>query len=856
MKFIFFCFSLIILNSAGSYAQTAPVPDSITLAIAPDYEKVNKAHMLLLGNNYRNLWATPVSMRVLWLSQEKGGMTITQKGGGQQTKSLRLKDAAGKEWVLRTVQKDPGLALPESLRETVAKAIVQDQISASHPFGALVVPPLAEALGVPHANPEVVFLPDDPALGEYRSEFANQVYLFEERELLDVKDSDNTETVLEKLEEDSDNRVNQRLVLRARLLDMILGDWDRHEDQWRWVETKDKIGDYYLPIPRDRDQIFFTNEGIIPKIGSRKWIMPKFQGFDENIRDIRGFNFNARYFDRRFLLNLGENDWREEIAFVQQTLTDDLIRQAVQRMPDKIYALSGEDIYRKIVSRRDNLEQQALKYYHFLAEEVDIPGTDKRELFEVQYEENGRVKVSLHKLNKESTRGRVLYQRTFNPEVTKELRLYGRDDKDVFSVIGSHTSPIKVRMIGGGEADLFSVPNEFNNNKKLYIYDRADKDNSFPRKSLVKLKTSRDSLVNDYNHKAFKYNVLMPLVTAGYNLDDGVLLGAGFLYIKHGFRKEPFAARHRLLVGHALATNAFFARYEGIFSEFLGNDDLSIKLDARAPNNTSNFFGIGNETQFVDEGNQPMRYYRTRYDFINAQVKLHRTLGENWKANAGIAGQFYSNNPSDNSGRFIISYDEQNPGEEIFSTKIYAGLVGELELDTRDDTWFTTKGVFWNTDVTVSQQLNGQEDAYSQIASDFILYISPGSSSNFTIINRIGAGTTVGAPAFFQQLYLGGNRNLRGYRNFRFAGESMAYHNLDLRLKLFDFNSYLFPGSVGLIGFNDVGRVWAEGESSNEWHNGYGGGFYLIPGKSILIQGLLGFSKESTLPYISVGFNF
>ena len=37
------------------------------------------------------------------------------------------------------------------------------------------------------------------------------------------------------------------------------------------------------------------------------------------------------------------------------------------------------------------------------------------------------------------------------------------------------------------------------------------------------------------------------------------------------------------------------------------------------------------------------------------------------------------------------------------------------------------------------------------------------------------------------------------------AGED-EIGRLEMRLKLFDFNSYLLPGTVGLIAFNDIGR--------------------------------------------------
>src|ERR1700748_487891 len=79
--------------------------DSITIAVDPDYAKVTGTHKALLGDNYRQLWATPVTMKIFRLEKEKGGLKVLQPGGGMQTKSLRLQDSSGQEWVLRTVQK-------------------------------------------------------------------------------------------------------------------------------------------------------------------------------------------------------------------------------------------------------------------------------------------------------------------------------------------------------------------------------------------------------------------------------------------------------------------------------------------------------------------------------------------------------------------------------------------------------------------------------------------------------------------------------------------------------------------------------------------------------------------------------
>src|SRR5215211_588340 len=250
------CAQFILTVSA--WCQSTSYGDSITIAIAPEYDQVSGFHRFLFGESYRKLWAAPVRMKVFYLAKEKGGLTITEKGGGLQTKSLRLKDISGKEWVLRSVQKYPERALPTNLKGTIAKDILQDQVVTSHPYAALTVPLFAQTLGIIHTNPQIVYVPDDPVLGEYRKDFGNTVLLFEEREPEGINDTDNTEKAQQKAEEDNAVLFDQKSLLRARLLDLFLGDWDRHEDQWRWEENKNGTQTVYIPFPRDRDKVYYT----------------------------------------------------------------------------------------------------------------------------------------------------------------------------------------------------------------------------------------------------------------------------------------------------------------------------------------------------------------------------------------------------------------------------------------------------------------------------------------------------------------------------------------------------------------------------------------------------------------------
>src|SRR5207247_1222111 len=141
-------------------------PTSRTVATGDHYQ-AGWLHRLLLGAHYRDLWATPVAVDVLDLSRFAGGLTPTGCGGRRQTKVLRLLGKDGRQYVFRSVDKDPTLALPPELRATFAKNLVQDQISSAHPGAPLVVAPLLDAAGILHVEPRMALLPDDPRLSGF-----------------------------------------------------------------------------------------------------------------------------------------------------------------------------------------------------------------------------------------------------------------------------------------------------------------------------------------------------------------------------------------------------------------------------------------------------------------------------------------------------------------------------------------------------------------------------------------------------------------------------------------------------------------------------------------------------------------
>ncbi|MEI9809300.1 MAG: hypothetical protein WDO16_16330 [Bacteroidota bacterium] len=382
-------------------------PDSVTV-IASGKFKSGAGRNFFLGKNYRKEWKTPIRVPVINLSKEYGGLTPLKRGGGHQTKSLRLEDAAGKQYVLRIVEKSvTDAALPPDLRGTVVKDLVMDGVSASYPYAALSVPPFAAAVGVPHANPKLVYVPDDPRLGKFRTDFANAFCLFEERVPGDAKKSYSTDELADKLKEDNDNALDQKALLKARLLDMFIMDWDRHEDQWRWAVTDNGKGKTYYPIPRDRDQPFFVSSGLLPSIARKPWISPQVQGFRSKAINIKTYNFNGKNIDRAFLGELSEEDWKKAVDEFLPLMTDELIEKALQLQPAPIRALPrNQEIVEKLKERRKYFAGEMMEYYRFLSKIVNVTGSDKKELFDITRNDDGSVLVSVYKITKEGEQGR------------------------------------------------------------------------------------------------------------------------------------------------------------------------------------------------------------------------------------------------------------------------------------------------------------------------------------------------------------------------------------------------------------------------------------------------------------------
>ena len=348
--------------------------DSVLVAASSLYE-ANELKEMMQGENYREAWTTPIKVPVLFLDTLHGGMEIVKEGGGTQTQSLRLKDEEGFLYYLRSVNKDPSTHVPDFARSLGLENIVIDAISASHPYGAILAASLSEKAGVLHTHPKVVFVPKQEFLGkEYNQKYGNRLFLleYETESRKNWTDYDNVQEIvdpknLQELKEENAERVSidKNAFVRARLFDMLIGDWDRHAKQWGWVVQKK--GDKFkaIPVAGDRDNAFFNLGGVIPGIISNKNIEPEVRPFEKEISHMPGLVYPNDVF---FLTNTPVEIFTTEAKKLQNLLKDDAIADAFKVWPKKIAEQNRKEITEKIKSRRDNLVEYAKEFHRIINE--------------------------------------------------------------------------------------------------------------------------------------------------------------------------------------------------------------------------------------------------------------------------------------------------------------------------------------------------------------------------------------------------------------------------------------------------------------------------------------------------------
>jgi len=830
----------------------------VTTSVNERY-RASRVKRYVLGRQYRKVYDAKITVPTLNLEVERGGLEILKLGGGQSTSSLRVADSSGKQFTIRSLDKNFNGLIPEELKNTIAEDLFADQVSANFPYGATTVPGMADAIGVYHTNPKYVFMPKQNKLGEYNTKIGNELYLFEERPDDEHKDLASfgkpdkikgTTSMLEDLKENNENRVDQKAYLKARLFDILLNDWDRHGDQWRWSVFKGDKKNVYRPIPRDRDQTYYRFAGILPYFVSRKWGVRSFQNFKPKIRDLKGLNFSGYPIDNELLNKMTLPQYISSAKFIQQKLTDEVIAQSIKDgLPKEIFELEGQQIIKTLIARRNDLHKYAEEYFKDQAEIVNIVGSDERELFTIKTNEKGSTTVEVHDLN-DGEKDELLYSRTLYKKYTNEIRIYGLDKDDQFVIEGYTAKAPTIRIVGGLGEDKYT-DNSQNRGlcKNIHYYDMTEGNKIVSTKN-TKVKLSDDPYHNLYDRKLEKYDTYMPSVILGFNEDLGFYYGGGIKWTNYNWKKTPFSNKHNISLQIGTKELAVQGEYNSEWTSVLGEKTgVGFNNEFIFPDYSTNYFGLTDTTSrtFDDD------FYSYRKNSVKSYLNLIYT--DKYRVNRINYGLLYNYNQAFADANSFINEQNQVINATDFDELHQIGPKVNYLIDKVNSLTNPTSGVRFNIGGQYLFDVNNLEDQTYSFKTDLTYYFSMKIFQKTTVASKFGYGQTGGDRKFYQNEYLGERNNFRGLLNERYSGKQAFYHNNDVRMSLFSVKGKI-PFNLGLLGSFDYGKVWNKEIKKADLLHSYGGGIWLNFVDNAIVNCNYMISNDDKLFSAGLGFYF
>ncbi|PWG06251.1 metallophosphoesterase [Polaribacter aquimarinus] len=836
-----------------------------------------KSYKFLWGDRYRKYFGTKVTAPTVSLDTLYGGLKPVRRGGGHQSKSLRLEDQKGRQYVMRALRKNAVQYLQavvfkdqyveEHFDKTLTQNLLMDVFTGSHPYAPFTIDKLAEAINIYHTKPILFYVPKQKSLGKFNLDYGDELYMIEERtdeghgDKKNFGYSDNlisTDDLRKNIVKDEKYSIDEEAYIRARLFDMLIGDWDRHQDQWRWAEFKSDNTIVYRPVPRDRDQAFsIFGDGFL--LGFLTNSIPALKGmrsYSEDLTNPKWFSYSAYPLDMTLISKSKKDVWDKQVARIQTQITDDVIEKAMAKFPKEVRDETINDIKKKLKGRRKNLQKIADRYFNYLNKFQIIKGTNKDDWFDIKRSTNGDTEITVYRI-KNGKKGKIILQRRYSYDITKEIWLFGLDDNDVFTLNGATgKNSIKLKIVGGLNNDTY----EINTKHNVKIYDQKTKKNTFKTLNIHK-KLTDDYKTNTYNYTKLKNSSNLVSPAIGFNPDDGIKIGIKNTILVNNFERNPFTSKQIISGFYYFATNGFELDYSGEFANIFHKWNLGIEASFNSPNFARNFFGFGNgslnpETQ---KKSQNLDYNRVRIGQFNlgSFVKWRGDLGAEIKTSIKLQ----SFNVARTETRYIEkSFNEAN---RIFSNQNFLNLEAGYHYKHSDNTTFPTLGIEFDTKFGFTNNLNEHRSFSYNITSLAITHkVTP--NGKLVLASKMKGHFNFGEDfEFYQAANIGANEGLRGFRNERFNGKNAFVQTTDLRWKINKIKTGLIPLNLGVYAGFDYGRVWGSPNTIStlpaeifKLHTSYGSGFFFNAAN--MFGGSIGYFKsvDGSRFELSLGFDF
>ena len=842
-KAIFFILAFLALQSAGAQTHISfSTSDSITLAANANFQ-AGWFHRFLFGSLWREVWTTPVSVGI-----------------------LRSDDLVNKKYSFTPFDQDSILSLPIELAELLPRNIAIDQIGALNPFAPMIVLPILRAVHLPYRENKLAACSENSRFGKESLQVNTHLGILEESWRNISFDDDNsisynfisTRQMIDSLEENNRTSVDELQYLKARFIDILLGDWDRSANQWQWVSVNRNGRILWIPVPLNHQQALARLDGILPTIADIA--LPQLVRCGENIQNIDDLTLTGRSLDRRILISFTKQTWDSLALWIQSQLSDSILMQAVKRFPISIFKEEGTKLLHLLQSRRSQLPKAAEEFYKLLSANVEVHGSNKAECAEIH--RIGRHIVSVIIFDREDTTRTQLFQRSFHDDYTEEIRILLLGGDDIITLEGEESSTIKIIIDGGGgknklidktkSRNVFASLNPFSPRGTVF-YAR---DTEFP----IAVHSDIQIIHDQARNGAGNQNTIDRLSYRDWgsewnfspwfdiNPDDGIFIGGGPVYTQYEYRMEPYAQQMSVRAGLATSTNRYRLDAAGEFRDWFRSFRTFLQFHA-SQLDLSNFFGLGNETMF-SQSHADAAFYKVDQRQIFFHAALDYPLFSEMSSKIGMTLKLIDNNPQ--HGTLLDSLKLPLYNKSL----AFLNISTQVQRDTRINKKLPTQGMYNLVEISYFPNYLDNKHSFYKLQGEFRTYFTLEDIPSLTIALRTVGEKIWGEHPFFESAFLGGNESLRGFERQRFSGDASILGGAEVRTQLARI-PFIVPLWSGISVFTETGRVFLSGEHSNRWHNVIGGGVWLsIIKPDYIVNFSLAHSEDKIAFYTTMGFMF
>ncbi len=689
--------------------------------------------------------------------------------------------------------------------------------------------------------------------GEYLPGYLS-IYNKKEEEFL--KDTLNTDSFIYLINNNPNIKVDYEEILKFRLIDILLGNINTNPSSYWFIKYKNSI----TPLVFPKQTAFTLFGGLF--YSSAKMLVPGFLRFEENYKSPENLTWKSRYFDRRFLIALNYDSWQKTVSYLQNNLSDSIIINSVYNPYVKLNKETKDLLINGLIKRRNELDKVAKEYYDMLNKYAEVYCTDKQDSVFITRKNNGNVLVSVKSkwLNKFVN----YFNKEFDYNITKEIRIFLEEGNDYCSITGSaNNSPLIIVNGEGGLDTLIDnskvksyTPSFFaitQSDYDTYFFDNSEntcikqspynKSNYKILSNYIAYNEKYDTELKDYGHKWTYFPILE------VNTDEGLIIGGGPELTKFNYGILPYSFYLRFTASYATTPKSYKFAFYGDFSDIINN--ASVIIDAtKAELGFDKYFGYGNETEY-NKTNDINGFYKTSFELFNFKFGIKHKFKQ---FSLTYALQYEFGNFTLNNDTLLTNFKY---GKYGIGTLWLLGVQLETVYDSRDNIDNPYNGILAKINIkhypSIVKKL---EFPFTKVEGEFRIFNQIRGKYLTVIANRLGGSVVLGKYPFLKGAFIGGKETLRGFNKNRFAGDAAIFSQNEIRTQITDLNLFI-KSKLGLLLFSDIGRVFISNKYSNKYHSSAGFGFFInYSDRLFTVVSTFAFSKEKPELFFGTNFNF